>query len=64
MSRNKPIIFISHIHEDSAIAKILKNWITNIFLGAVEVFVDSDGASIRGGENGWKKLKMLCVALS
>ncbi len=48
---NKPVIFISHIHEDREIATCLKKFIDEIFLGMFNIFVSSDGASIRSGDN-------------
>jgi|GEM_PF-3104918 len=51
MKRKKPIIFISHIHEDAQIANLLKEYINNAFLGFFNIFVSSDGASIRAGDN-------------
>ncbi|MFX0141511.1 MAG: TIR domain-containing protein [Candidatus Hodarchaeota archaeon] len=51
MSREKQIIFISHIHEDSKIAIALSNWIEKHYLGFFNVFVSSDGASIKAGDN-------------
>lgn len=46
----KPTVFVSHIHEDAETATRLKEWIEERLLGAVEVFVSSDGSSIRGGD--------------
>lgn len=51
MKRTKPIIFISHIHENSEIALELSKFINDKFLGIFDVFVSSDGASIRAGDN-------------
>ncbi|MFQ5674299.1 MAG: toll/interleukin-1 receptor domain-containing protein, partial [bacterium] len=56
MPRKKPIVFISHIHEDGALASTLKTWIDKIFLGSAEVFVASDGSSIRGGDRWMEKI--------
>ena len=50
-SRKRPVIFVSHVHEDIAIAIELKNALQELFLGFFEIFVSSDGASIRAGEN-------------
>jgi uncharacterized protein YegL len=51
MPMDKPIIFISHIHEDAQIALCLKRFLDEAFLGVFTIFVSSDGASIRAGEN-------------
>lgn len=53
----KPIVFVSHVHEDAAIAKSLSNCIKNAFLEAVDVFVSSDGSSIRGGDKWMEKIE-------
>ena len=47
----KPLVFVSHIHEDAQIADCIKRYLTETFLGAFDVFVSSDGASIRAGDN-------------
>jgi hypothetical protein len=49
---NKPLIFISHIAEESDIALALKDLIMSSFLGMIDVFVSSDYASISLG-NKW-----------
>ena len=41
MARTK--VFISHIHENTVIAKALKKFVNSKFLGAVQVFASSDG---------------------
>ncbi|HKO19195.1 MAG TPA: TIR domain-containing protein [Acidobacteriaceae bacterium] len=46
----KPIVFISHIHEDAQLARCLKEFLDDAFLGAFSIFVSSDGASIRAGD--------------
>ena len=50
MKRQKPIIFISHIHEDADIAYQLKKFLDESFIGIFDIFVSSDGASIRSGD--------------
>ncbi|SFS87026.1 TIR domain-containing protein [Succinivibrio dextrinosolvens] len=45
----KPIIFISHTHEEKELAISLKNLIEESFLGITEVFVSSDSDSIKLG---------------
>lgn len=57
MPTQKPVIFISHVHEDNAIALKLASHIDNAFLGALEVFVSSDGSSIRGGDRWLQKIE-------
>lgn len=47
----KPIIFISHITEESEVAKKLKFEINKYYRGSVEVFVSSDFESIVGGKD-------------
>lgn len=53
----KPIVFISHVHEDVDVATKLKSCIEDSFLGAVDVFVSSDGSSIRGGDRWMQKIE-------
>lgn len=54
---SKPVIFLSHIHEEKELALIIKNAIEEEFSGFVEVFVSSDGTSIKAGENFLKKIE-------
>lgn len=42
-------IFVSHITEESEVAKKLKDWIESTFLGQHDVFVSSDSQSIPAG---------------
>ncbi len=49
--RRKPHVFVSHAHEDSKLAFALKEYLCQAFLGAFDIFVSSDGASIRAGDN-------------
>jgi uncharacterized protein YegL len=51
MASTKPVIFISHVHEDAQIAHCLKQFLDEAFLGSFNIFVSSDGASIRVGDN-------------
>lgn len=44
-----PKIFISHITEEAVLAKIIKEEISNAFLGLVDIFVSSDVQSISIG---------------
>lgn len=45
----KPLIFISHIHEEGELAKLIKDAIVAEFGGFVEVFVSSDNDGIANG---------------
>ena len=56
----KPLVFISHIAEEAEVAKALKELIEPHFLGLLDVFVSSDGASIKVGE---KWLETVSAAL-
>lgn len=51
------LIFLSHIHEETEMALLLKTAIENEFAGFVEVFVSSDGTSIPAGTNFLKKIE-------
>lgn len=44
-------IFLSHIHEESDLAVLIKQAVENEFSGFVDVFVSSDGTSIPAGAN-------------
>jgi TIR domain/HEAT repeats len=44
-------VFLSHITEDKALAGYLQTRIRRDFLGAIEVFVSSDGVSIEAGSD-------------
>ncbi|QGZ61642.1 toll/interleukin-1 receptor domain-containing protein [Paraburkholderia acidisoli] len=46
---SQPLLFVSHIHEESELAVILQTALRKEFSGFVEVFVSSDGASINAG---------------
>lgn len=47
---SKSVVFISHIGEESEIATEFKSLIEESFLGLIDVFVSSDGTSIRMGQ--------------
>ncbi|OTN77063.1 hypothetical protein A5886_002143 [Enterococcus sp. 8G7_MSG3316] len=53
----KPKLFISHITEEKDLAKILKDDIERRFMGAIEVFVSSDGKSIAAGSEWFDTIK-------
>lgn len=46
----KPTIFLSHINEEAELANFFKSEIETSFLGMVDVFVSSDGNSIKLGQ--------------
>ena len=46
---DKPFVFISHITQEAHLAELFKEQIGQDFLGMIEVFVSSDGASISVG---------------
>ncbi len=64
--RDKPIVFVSHVEEDAAIASEIKVWIEDNLLEGVDVFVSGD--DIDPGAK-WEervieeKLKNCCIAL-
>jgi len=47
----KEIIFISHIQEDAEIAKEMKSFLQEKFLGMIDVFVSAHGDSIGPGKD-------------
>ena len=53
---DKPIVFISHITEEADLARILKKHLEKAFLGMVDIFVSSDGESIRAGDQWLEKI--------
>lgn len=53
----KALIFLSHIHEESELAKIIQTAIEDEFSGFVEVFVSSDGKTIPSGANFLKRIE-------
>ncbi|WP_202617733.1 hypothetical protein, partial [Escherichia coli] len=48
---SEKLIFLSHITEEKELAKIIKDAIEDEFSGFVEVFVSSDGNTIKAGQN-------------
>ena len=50
-------IFISHIHEETSLAKVLKEWISSTFLGMIEIFVSSDPDDIPAGSQWLEKIE-------
>ncbi|MBE9594712.1 MAG: toll/interleukin-1 receptor domain-containing protein, partial [Proteobacteria bacterium] len=65
--KDKPIVFVSHVEEDAAVASKIKKWLEDNLLEGVEVFVSSDGG-IKAGDK-WEeriieeKLKNCRIAL-
>lgn len=57
MTIEKPTIFISHIHEEAALASELKSNLSRMLLDGVEFFVSSDRESIRGGDDWLIRIK-------
>ena len=53
----KPVIFISHVHEEAALAIALRQELSRMYLGAVDFFVSSDRESLRGGDDWLSKIK-------
>jgi hypothetical protein len=53
----KALIFLSHIHEESELAKLIQSAIEDEFSGFVEVFVSSDGKTIPSGANFLKRIE-------
>jgi hypothetical protein len=54
---NKPTIFISHITEETEIARSLKELLERKFLGMINVFASSHEESIRLGDNWFGAIK-------
>ena len=56
--RTKPVLFISHVHEDAAIAKRIKGWLDEKFAKSIEIFVSSDKSeSLPGGTDWWDEIR-------
>lgn len=51
------LIFLSHIHEEQALAALIKEALEAEFAGFVDVFVSSDGTSIPAGSNFLKRIE-------
>jgi len=45
----KPVVFISHITQETKLATLIQEHIEETFIGQIEVFVSSDGKSIQPG---------------
>lgn len=48
---DKPTVFVSHIIDESMLARALQDHLKRDFLGLLDVFVSSDGESISAGAN-------------
>lgn len=53
----KPKVFVSHISQEAALAAVLQQSIKRDFIGLIEVYVSSDGASIEAGEDWLQSVK-------
>ena len=56
------LIFLSHIHEEKALALLIQAALEDEFSGFVDVFVSSDGTSIPAGANFLKRIEDGLVA--
>jgi len=54
---SQKLLFLSHIHEEKAMAILVKDAIEEEFGGFVDVFVSSDGVSIPAGANFLKRIE-------
>jgi TIR domain/CHAT domain len=54
----KPKVFVSHISQEAALADVLQKHIKRDFLGLIDVYVSSDGASIEAGEDWLQSVKV------
>lgn len=54
----KPKVFVSHISKEAALAEVLQKHIKRDFLGLIDVFVSSDGASIDTGDDWLQSVKV------
>lgn len=51
------LVFLSHIHEEKALAILIKEALEDEFSGFVDVFVSSDGTSIPAGSNFLRRIE-------
>lgn len=59
-----PLVFISHVHEDAAIAMAIRNWIDDALLGSVRFFVSSDNRSLPPGTDWPREMKVALAEAS
>ena len=52
-----PVLFLSHIHEETELAQIIQKSIVSTFGGLVEVFVSTDNKSIKKGDDAFEKIQ-------
>ncbi len=57
MAGAKPLVFISHIHEEAELAFALKSNLSRMLLGGINFFAYSDRESIRGGDDWLIRIK-------
>lgn len=56
----KPVLFISHVHEDELIAKRIKNWLDEKLAKSINIFVSSDKSdSLKGGSDWWDEIRLM-----
>jgi hypothetical protein len=58
MPKNKPVVFISHIHEEASLALALQEELLHLLLGGVDVFVSSDRNCVMGGSDWLNEIKL------
>lgn len=56
------VIFLSHIHQEGDLARLVKDALENEFSGFVDVFVSSDGISIPAGANFLRRIEDALIA--
>lgn len=57
---SKPVLFISHVHEDELIAKRIKNWLDEKLAKSINIFVSSDKRdSLKGGSDWWDEIRLM-----
>ena len=58
MSRTKkPVVFISHVHEEAPLANEISQLLSEVLLGGVSFFVSSDHRSIVAGDDWMRKIR-------
>ncbi len=53
----KPVIFISHVHEEASLATAVSQLVSEVLLDGVSFFVSSDHRSIRAGDDWLQKIR-------
>jgi hypothetical protein len=54
---SKPLVFISHAHEEASLADVLQMQLSGMFLGGVRFFVSSDRRSLKGGDEWLRSIR-------